>query len=254
MFQSYALFPHMSVEQNVAFGLKMERLPAGEIRARTAEMLALVRLEGFAKRRPDQLSGGQRQRVALARALAKRPKILLLDEPLAALDKKLREETQFELKAIQARLGSAFMIVTHDQDEAMVLADRMAVMDAGRIIQIGAPREVYEQPASRQVAGFIGEINLFEPADAPGYEVSGQWLAVRPERMWIDREAKGPLVFAGQVSESGYLGDWTTFVVRLADGRTVRISRPNTGGPAAFAKGDQVLVGFDPAHAVVLSQ
>jgi len=245
MFQSYALFPHMSVADNIAFGLKMEGLPKHEIGARVEEMLALVRLEPFARRRPDQLSGGQKQRVALARALAKRPKILLLDEPLAALDRKLREETQFELKALQARLGAAFMIVTHDQDEAMVLADRMAVMEAGRIVQVGTPREIYERPVSRQVAQFIGEANLFE--------TSSGWLAVRPERMWIATEAGAGVVLRGQVAESGYLGDWTTYVVRLEDGREVRASRSNSGDGVGFDRGQAVFVGYDPAQAVELS-
>ncbi|HEY9216971.1 MAG TPA: ABC transporter ATP-binding protein, partial [Phenylobacterium sp.] len=162
MFQSYALFPHLSVAQNIAFGLRQRRLPKREVAERVAEMLALVRLEGMDRRRPDQLSGGQKQRVALARALAPRPKVLLLDEPMAALDRKLREETQFELMAIQQRLGMTFMIVTHDQDEAMVVADRIAVMNAGEIVQIGRPAEVYEAPTNRYVADFIGDVNLFE--------------------------------------------------------------------------------------------
>src|SRR6187549_1006415 len=162
MFQSYALFPHMTVEANVAFGLKQEGMPKPDIEARVKEMLRLVKLEQFAKRKPHQLSGGQRQRVALARSLAKRPKVLLLDEPLGALDKKLREETQFELMDIQQTLGLTFLIVTHDQEEAMTLADRVAVMDHGRIIQVATPPEVYEQPNSRYVADFIGDINLLE--------------------------------------------------------------------------------------------
>src|SRR3954468_16642903 len=162
MFQSYALFPHMTVAGNVAFGLKQDRLPKDEIAARVDEMLALVQLTGFAARKPDQLSGGQRQRVALARSLAKRPKVLLLDEPLAALDRKLREETRFELKDLQTRLQTTFVIVTHDQDEAMTVADRIAVMDRGRLAQVGTPVEVYERPASRWVAGFVGDVNLIE--------------------------------------------------------------------------------------------
>lgn len=162
MFQSYALFPHMSVEKNIAFGLKQERIANAEVKARVEEMLSLVKLEEFAKRKPHQLSGGQRQRVALARSLAKRPKVLLLDEPMGALDKKLREETQFELMDLQERLGMTFMIVTHDQEEAMTVADRIAVMDKGRIIQIATPTEIYEQPSSRYVADFIGDINLIE--------------------------------------------------------------------------------------------
>src|SRR5690349_13460665 len=162
MFQSYALFPHLTVAGNIAFGLKQDRLPKAEIAARVAEMLALVRLDGLAGRKPHQLSGGQRQRVALARSLAKRPKVLLLDEPLAALDKKLREETQFELMDLQKRLGTTFVIVTHDQEEAMTMADRIAVMNAGKVVQVAPPAEVYEHPASRWVAGFIGDVNLLE--------------------------------------------------------------------------------------------
>src|SRR6478735_8669629 len=162
MFQSYALFPHLTVEGNVAFGLKQERLARSEIATRVEEMLALVRLEGFAKRKPDQLSGGERQRVALARSLAKRPRVLLLDEPLAALDKKLRGETQFELMQLQEKLGLTFIMVTHDQQEAMTMADRMAVMAEGQVIQVATPREIYEAPNSRWVADFIGDVNLLE--------------------------------------------------------------------------------------------
>src|SRR5437764_7564875 len=162
MFQSYALFPHLSVERNVAFGLKQDGLPRAEIAARVADMLALVKLEGFERRKPHQLSGGQRQRVALARALVKRPRVLLLDEPLAALDKKLRGETQFELMHLKDKLGFTFVIVTHDQEEAMTVADRIAVMNHGRLAQVGAPAEVYQRPNSRWVAGFVGDVNLIE--------------------------------------------------------------------------------------------
>ncbi|MBX2853905.1 MAG: ABC transporter ATP-binding protein [Rhodobacteraceae bacterium] len=166
MFQSYALFPHMTVEKNISFGLEQERMPKPERQARVEEMLALAKLEQLAKRRPDQLSGGQRQRVALARALAKRPKLMLLDEPLGALDKKLREETQFELVNIQERLGLTFVIVTHDQEEAMTVSSRLAVMDHGQIAQVGTPQEVYEAPQTRFVADFIGDVNLLEGAIA----------------------------------------------------------------------------------------
>ena len=162
MFQSYALFPHMSVEGNVAFGLKQDKMPKDEIAERVADVLKLVKMEAFAKRKPDQLSGGQRQRVALARAIAKRPKVLLLDEPLGALDKKLREETQFELIDLQYELGLTFVIVTHDQEEAMTVADRISVMDHGQIVQVATPAEIYEAPNSRYVADFIGSVNIFE--------------------------------------------------------------------------------------------
>ena len=162
MFQSYALFPHLTVEANVAFGLKQEGLPRAQIAERVADMLALVKLENFGRRKPHELSGGQRQRVALARSLVKRPRVLLLDEPMAALDKKLRGETQFELMDLQRRLGLTFIIVTHDQSEAMTVADRIAVMDRGRLMQVAPPAEIYEQPNSRWVADFVGNVNLLE--------------------------------------------------------------------------------------------
>src|SRR3979409_2389498 len=162
MFQNYALFPHLTVRDNIAFGLKRAGLPRAEIDARVAEMVALVKLEGLAKRKPDQLSGGQKQRAALARSLARRPQVLLLDEPLAALDKKLRESTQLELMEVQRRLGMTFIILTHDQEEAMTVADRIGVMDSGRLEQVATPRELYEAPASRWIAEFVGDVHLFE--------------------------------------------------------------------------------------------
>jgi putrescine transport system ATP-binding protein len=204
MFQSYALFPHMSVESNVAFGLKQESLPHSDIDARAAEMMKLVHIETFARRKPHQLSGGQRQRVALARALVKRPKVFLLDEPLAALDKKLRAQTQFELKELQRKLGLTFIIVTHDQEEAMIVADRIGVMDHGRLAQVGTPTDIYERPQSRWVAEFIGEVNMLDGevsssgavttkagnlkvsagATRPGTKVA---IAIRPEKIHLSR-------------------------------------------------------------------
>ena len=226
VFQSYALFPFLTVERNIAFGLQMEKRSKAEIRQRIAEMLDLVKLSGFAKRTPAQLSGGQQQRVALARALAKRPSVLLLDEPLGALDLKLRRQMQTELKRIQRSTGIAFVFVTHDQEEALALGDRIAVLDAGRIVQIGTPREIYESPATRFVADFIGETNLLPVTrnEHGTLTVAGQWqiyladidnveeaalanaasvsLAVRPERVTLSPEG----VLRGVISEATYLG------------------------------------------------
>jgi putrescine transport system ATP-binding protein len=283
MFQSYALFPHLTVTGNIAFGLKQEGRRKAEIAERVAEMLRLVQLEPCATRYPQQLSGGQRQRVALARALAKRPKVLLLDEPLAALDRKLREETQFELKEIQARLGTTFLVVTHDQHEAMAMADRIAVMDQGRIVQVGAPDEIYEAPVSRFVARFVGDVNLLDgrlrgregscvvidSAVAPdGLFVDGAAaeagqggavaVAVRPEKMAIHRErpAAERNVLAGEVVDFSYLGDWAMVRVRLDRGETVRVSRQNASRAMAapVARGERVYLSFAPDAAVVLTR
>jgi putrescine transport system ATP-binding protein len=281
MFQSYALFPHLTAAQNVAFGLKAQRLPRREIAARVEEMLALVKLEGLGGRKPHQLSGGQQQRVALARAIAPRPRILLLDEPLAALDKKLRDETQFELMRLQHDLKMTFMIVTHDQEEAMVVADRLAVMREGKLAQVGRPAEVYEAPANRYVADFIGEVNLFEgvvetqdggrvrvvSGEAPEGLVAEAdrglehrrtvWLAVRPEKMVLHTEPPPPAPnrLAGRIVDIGYLGDWTTYVVETAPGRTVRAARANATRAAARPVGwdDAVWLTFAPDAAVVLT-
>lgn len=245
MFQSYALFPHMSVEKNIAFGLKQDKLPKSEINDRVAEMLRLTKLEQFAKRKPLQLSGGQRQRVALARSLAKRPKVLLLDEPLGALDRKLREETQFELMALQEDLKMTFLIVTHDQEEAMTVADRIAVMDQGQLVQVATPAEIYETPNSKFVANFIGDVNLIEtkvvetsPSQTrleavmggflietdqttsarPGDKV---WYAIRPEKV---RVAKGKAepgsvnAVNGPVWDIAYLGDVSIIHAKIGEG------------------------------------
>ena len=253
MFQSYALFPHMSVEANVAFGLKQEGMPKDQIAARVEEMLKLVKLQDFAKRKPHQLSGGQRQRVALARSLAKKPKVLLLDEPLGALDRKLREETQFELTDLQYELGMTFLIVTHDQEEAMTMADRIAVMDRGRIIQIATPAEIYELPNSRFVADFIGDINLMEckvtakegdicrmtsvefgceiavmhPVEAGIGETV--WFAIRPEKVRIsfDEPASKVNAVTGEVWDIAYLGDVSIYHTHIANEQTVRATVAN---------------------------
>jgi putrescine transport system ATP-binding protein len=255
MFQSYALFPHMTVEGNIAFGLKQEGMDAASIATRVAEMLELVKLEKFAKRKPHQLSGGQRQRVALARSLAKRPKVLLLDEPLGALDKKLREETQFELMDIQVELGMTFLIVTHDQEEAMTVSDRIAVMNHGVIAQIGTASQIYEQPASRYVADFVGDINLIDgkvtavddgvatlscqgvdatvvaEAGAGGIAVGADAsFAIRPEKVQISLEpppAGTPNVLTGEVWDIGYLGDISVYRVRLDGGSIVKATVAN---------------------------
>jgi putrescine transport system ATP-binding protein len=255
MFQSYALFPHMTVEKNIAFGLEQERgLAKAEIASRVADILEIVKLTPFAARKPHQLSGGQRQRVALARALVKRPKLLLLDEPLGALDKKLREATQFELINIQEQLGVTFIVVTHDQEEAMTLASRIGVMNRGEIVQIGTPTEIYEFPMTKFVADFIGSVNMFEGrlvedlpdrarihseelgsviyidhgiSSAPGATV---WAAVRPEKINIQRTPPADPAencVKGVVKEIAYMGDLSIYLVKIDSGKTVRVTLPN---------------------------
>jgi putrescine transport system ATP-binding protein len=282
MFQSYALFPHMTVEQNIAFGLKQEGMPASKIAERVAEMLELVKLQQFAKRKPHQLSGGQRQRVALARSVAKRPKVLLLDEPLGALDKKLREETQFELMDLQQELGMTFMIVTHDQEEAMTMADRIAIMDKGEVMQVATPAEVYEAPGSRFVADFVGTVNLFdgkvvarENGSArievpnglaiqtvnPGEAQAGNTVAfaIRPEKIRVS--SKPPAqntvnAVVGEVYDIAYLGDMTVYHVRLDNGQIVRASTLNsarvTEDPLSW--NDRAWISFEPDSGVVLTR
>jgi len=279
MFQSYALFPHLNVEANVAFGLKQEGLPKREIAERVADMLALVKLESFGRRKPHELSGGQRQRVALARSLVKRPRVLLLDEPMAALDKKLRGETQFELMDLRRRLGLTFIIVTHDQSEAMTVADRIAVMDRGRLVQVAPPAEIYERPNSCWVADFIGDVNLFEGrVGDDGASVEGTlfgrlrvaakidaepgsivWAAVRPEKMRIAHEKPSPErenCAAATVVEIGYLGDLSIYKLRVGGGVTVQAAIANTGRIMERAIGydDEVWLTFAPESAIVLTR
>lgn len=284
MFQSYALFPHMSVAQNIGFGLKQEGAAKPAIRDRVAEMLSLVRMEGFEARKPAALSGGQRARVALARALAKRPKLLLLDEPLSALDKNLREATQFELVNIQERTGTTFVIVTHDQEEAMTMATRLAVMDRGTLAQVGTPGEVYEYPNSRFTAEFLGTANILEgvveAVGAEGVRIGSSeldfdilsddaavkplgsrvFVAIRPERMRIERTAAGTPHginrLVGRVRDIAYFGDFFMYYVVLEGGKELRVSQPNlrrmTARPVDWE--DTVAVGWDPEASMVLPE
>ena len=284
MFQSYALFPHMTVEQNVAFGLKQDGVAKAEIRDRVEEMLGMVQLSAFGKRRPHQLSGGQRQRVALARSLVKRPKLLLLDEPLGALDKKLRERTQFELVNIQEKLGVTFIVVTHDQEEAMTMSSRIAVMNHGVIAQVGTPTEIYEYPHNRFVAEFIGSINMFDgrvvetdgdqvivASEEAGCELliahatpapagSPVSVAIRPEKIALSKEpvadGDGRNRTTGIVREIAYLGDVSIYLVQLPTGKTVRVTAPNvtrrTEMPITWE--DEVTLTWRPFAGVVLTQ
>lgn len=286
MFQSYALFPHLSVARNIAYGLKREGLARSEIERRVGEMLELVKLGGLGQRKPHQLSGGQRQRVALARALAKRPKLLLLDEPMAALDRKLREQTQFELMDLQSELGLTFMVVTHDQDEAMTMADRMAVMEQGRLAQIAPPDVIYEAPASRYVAEFVGDINILEGqvtgvtgglvhAQVPAIGAvvldedtsrlrAGEPVAIgiRPEKIAIAHDEPAQTVnrAAGEIWDIGYLGDVTMIQVmvgRDADGAggtllKVGLSNRTRRMERPFAWEDRVWLSWDVEAGVVL--
>jgi putrescine transport system ATP-binding protein len=291
MFQNYALFPHLNVRDNIAFGLKRAQMPPSEIRARVTEMVALVKLEGLEKRKPDQLSGGQRQRVALARSLARRPQLLLLDEPLAALDKKLRESTQLELMELQRRLGLTFVIVTHDQAEAMTVAGRIGVMDAGRLEQVAAPRELYEAPRSRWIAEFVGDINLIEgkldTSEEPRQTMARRLaiatseagtiyvaeprqpltktsvcVAIRPEKVKLSRrapvsdDARAINRLDGVVTDVSYLGGITSYKIKLDSGAVLRSSMANTArlDLDAYSPSQRVVAWFSPEDCVVLEQ
>ncbi len=279
MFQSYALFPHLNIWENVAFGLKREGLPKAEIQQRVDEMLGLVQLTPYAKRKPHQLSGGQQQRVALARSLAKRPQLLLLDEPLGALDKKLREQTQFELVNIIEKVGVTCVMVTHDQEEAMTMANRIAIMSKGRVLQVGTPQEVYEYPANRFVADFIGNVNLLDgqlSVDEPdrcavatalgevqvGHSLSGAVgmavaVAVRPEKISIGKQRPEGVranLFTGRVKEIAYFGSYNTYIVVTPQGKTVKITEPNGSRHELLdiTWEDDVFFWWDNTDAVVL--
>ncbi len=285
MFQSYALFPHMTVEKNVAYGLQRDGIDKQQIKKRVDEMLAMVELTQFSKRKPHQLSGGQKQRVALARSLVKQPKVLLLDEPLAALDKRLRENTQFELMNIQDQLGVTFIVVTHDQEEAMTLSTRIAMMDAGRFMQIGTPTEIYEFPESRLVANFIGSANMFEgrvSENGPDHVVvqckqpqcefyidhgfsiqegTRVWAAVRPEKIRISRtppESSQPNQMKGIVDDIGYLGKLSTYRVRVGDDTVIEITSPNLSRPKDGSLlldwEDEIYLSWDASSVVVLTK
>jgi putrescine transport system ATP-binding protein len=280
MFQSYALFPHLSVWDNIAFGLKREGMPKTQIAQRVDDMLRLVQLQDFAQRKPHQLSGGQQQRVALARSLAKKPQLLLLDEPLGALDKKLRERTQFELVHILESVGVTCVMVTHDQEEAMAMASRIAVMSQGRVLQVGTPQEIYEYPNCRFVADFVGNVNLWEGSlavDAAdrcevktthgvvhvGHGISGTQgmacaVAIRPEKITLSktRPAVSANLFTGTVKEIAYFGSYNTFIVELPGGGTVKILEANTSryDSSDITWNDAVFFWFDDTAPVVLTQ
>ena len=279
VFQSYAVFPHMTVAENVAYGLRVSGTPQAEVAPRVADALAMVRLQGFDQRRPEQLSGGQRQRVALARALIKRPKVLLLDEPLSALDRKLREEMQLELVRLRQEVGITFVIVTHDQEEALSMADRIAVMDQGRILQVAPPDELYEQPNCRMVADFIGTTNLFPgrvlgqgarglrlAADGVGeleLTVDGRaagevGIAVRPEKVRISPERPDGDVIAlpGKVAQLAYFGDYSHVYVETGTGLRITCYRTNQSRrePDPLAVGDPCWVSWHPADCILLTE
>jgi len=280
MFQSYALFPHMTVEKNIAFGLKQDKLPENLINQRVEEMLELVELTDFAKRKPNQLSGGQSQRVALARSLAKRPKLLLLDEPLGALDKRLREQTQFELMDIQEKLKVTFVIVTHDQEEAMTVSSRIGVMDSGNLIQVATPAEIYEAPINKDVADFIGDVNLLKGIYKGQNEIGTQllsddsnsiiyatqkvdaaignqlWFAIRPEKLEISKRLpkNEHNILKGTIEDIAYGGSFSTYHVKLENGTILKAIRANRERTKEhhLTWGDEVFLQWAPHSAVVL--
>lgn len=282
MFQSYGLFPHMTVEGNIAFGLKREGVSGSELRRRVGEVLELIKMPTFRRRMPHQLSGGQRQRVALARALVKQPKVLLLDEPLSALDKKLRESTRQELIGIQRQLGITFVMVTHDQEEALTMSTRMAVMSDGVIVQVGTPEEIYERPATRHVADFIGSVNLFDAtivslnagtatlecaalarnlhATNPGHPVGAKvTIAVRPEHIAIgaptNPQAETDFDASGTVVGVAYSGDRRMYQVALASGPVIQISQSILRAAApGWAPGAAVRIGWDADASILVGR
>ncbi len=282
MFQNYALFPHMTVFNNIAYGLKKERMPKKEIESKVAQILELVELSEYSQRKPDQLSGGQSQRVALARALVKQPKVLLLDEPMAALDKKLRQNTAFELVNIQDELGVTFIIVTHDQEEAMTLSDRIAVMEEGKFLQIGPPNEIYENPRSKFIADFVGNINMFAatilskqtnkivvncPTLGGQHEIdfSGSiaddiesiTLAIRPEKIMIDNQLSGSEsnYIKGIVEDFGYFGNLSIYRVKTSDENIIQVSRQNRyRSERVISWDDEVYLSWDPSNLLLLAE
>ncbi len=279
VFQSYALFPHMTIFQNVAFGLQMQKVAKDKITQRVRAMLGLVQLPGMESRKPDQLSGGQQQRVALARALINQPKVLLLDEPLGALDLKLRKAMQLELKALQQRVGITFIYVTHDQEEALTMSDRIAVMHAGKILQLGAPEDIYEQPANRFVADFIGETNFMEGKVSEIHDKRvivniddrvpvrllrtrevrvGQvvTVAVRPEKLSVSMEKKREVDIPGSVEEVIYIGTDIRYIVRITEKTQLAVREQNSGGLAAqrFRAGDSIHIGWYARNASLLTE
>ena len=275
VFQNYALFPHLNVERNISFGLEMKKIPKEEIETRVVEALEMVRMQDMAKRRPNQLSGGQQQRIALARALVNRPEVLLLDEPLGALDLKLRKTMQLELKQLQEQVGITFIYVTHDQEEALTMSDRIAVMHAGDILQIGSPEEIYEKPTNRFVADFIGETNFLEGTvtDINGKEIvvlledrtkikghsntsvrreQKVGVVIRPEKITLSSTG----MVQGQVLEIIYIGTDTRYIIRLKDDTSVTVREQNLNSNQAnkYQRGDEVGLNWDPAQALVLTE